>query len=156
MYVAVNRILQIYDLLIEGVERSAARELLAHHAARNSISTVEQDGELVGVAFVWHISDPYDVLDNGFPGENPNGKYLYFPMIYVRKSHRSHAGAVLWQLILKAFDKVQWRATRMVYQRPPPRDSRRLHVIRIGYNGADIRGSWNERRRDTSRVTIGG
>lgn len=139
--------LRIYELCREEADdKTRFMEVVAEHVQRRAVHTAERDGNLVGVAFTWHIADPEDVrFLKSYPGETPQGKYLFLRLLYIAKDFRNHDGSVLKELFTKAFQTYQ-AAQRLAFFRISgrnghmdgrrrralgPRDTRRLHVLNV-------------------------
>lgn len=103
-------------------------DLIEYHAERDSIVVEEDNGELVGAAFVCQIEDPFDVKFGGKVKESPSGRYLYFPLIFVREDKRG--GNIIWRLIRSAFLN-HIGATRMAYRR---NGDRSLKIVERNHN----------------------
>ena len=128
--------LRVYEALREPLGPDWTRDLVVKHYEMGSISYSEREEVIVGVAFSWHISDPYDVeLYRGYPGEDPNGRYLYFPMIWVHDDHRSGSldTGVVSELILKSFQRAP-SATRMAFIKEY-NGREKLKIIRFDRHG---------------------
>lgn len=111
MFIGIKNCLRIYDLLVEILPKEEAVEWIETHVYRGEAVFAEREKEVVGVAFFWQISDPYD-LNGGttFPGEIPFGKYLHFPMIYIQPEFRGYAfkaefPSVFLELLTKAMER---------------------------------------------------
>jgi hypothetical protein len=128
----LSEVMEVYELIIPSLKKDKKqkfREFIAQQVLIDGMVTHRDDkGDLIAAAFFWHVSDPYDVVDkSGFPGQDPNGKYLYFPICYVHPDNRQ-APKIIKALLKKAF-KIVPTASRAVWQRDPPRDSRVMHIL---------------------------
>lgn len=125
----IEEMIRVYDFLAGKLGKEDARKYVAAHAARNSVEYIDnEDGEITGAAIYWQISDPYDVEIYGYPGEDPAGKYLYFPVLFVEHNGSSGPTSIsgIKRLLAKCFLKSP-RARRAAFHRP--RDGRRVLKI---------------------------
>jgi GNAT superfamily N-acetyltransferase len=105
--------LMIYELLRKKYKPEWIRpRLYGFGMSKNLVND-----EVIGVAFFWHIEDPFDIENGKDPNGcvSMNGKYLYFQEVYVARQSRENG--VMAQLVKKAFDTAE-EATRMcIYKR---------------------------------------
>ena len=129
----IKKILKIYEALRGFYEPEKLMEEISFQAERRGIITEEGDGEILAVAFIWHIADPYDVVDRdwNYPGESIDGKYLYLPLLWVKNNLRSYG--FLKKFLLKLLAKHPG-AKRIAFRRVRPRDDKRLHIL-MRFNG---------------------
>ena len=85
-------VLRIYEALRPHYEPKKLIEDISKQADRYGIVYEEKNGEVIAVAFTWHIDDPYDVVDKNweYPGEKPDGKYVYMPLLWIKESERNY------------------------------------------------------------------
>lgn len=109
-------LLKIYEALRPHFEPSRLIGELSKQSERYGIVYEEKEGKIVAVAFTWHIDDPYDVVDRNweYPGEKPDGKYVYLPLIWIDKSQRSYGFLVAFLRKLLAKHRT---AKRLAFRR---------------------------------------
>ena len=124
----LEKLLRIYEQLRGIYPIEYLIKELPFQANRAGIYTEEEDGDFVAIAFTWHILDPYDVMDRDwqYPGENPNGNYLYIPLLWIKESKRSYGFLVQF---LRKLLKKHLGAKRIAFRRK--KFNKELHVLRF-------------------------
>lgn len=114
----IAELLDVYRLIRDSVDHEEAVRLISENAPRNDIIVYREDGEVVGVCIGWHVADPLDVGKKViYPGEDPQGKYLFFPFFYVRADRRDVTGRIIKLLFQKARERARGVPSRFSYIR---------------------------------------
>mgnify|MGYP001564139043 FL=1 len=129
----VERLLKIYEALRGSYEIKKLQKEIAFQEERGGIIWEEQGGDILAVAFTWHIQDPYDLVDSGwsYPGESPSGRYVYLPLLWIKESARSYGFLICF--LRKCLSKHPG-ARRLAFRRVRPRDEKKIHIL-MRFNG---------------------
>lgn len=143
-----------YDLLRGSKEdQPSLQRFLSNNIIAGNVIFSRSGVDVVGLAVAWRIADPLDINEAGdYPGIDPNGKYVYVPVLHVRQDYRLNGEESLWvspvlkDLMKQIFEKftgvkaivgrrgperrAPQRRRRGRPKRPSPRDTRRLHILR--------------------------
>ena len=126
----LSELIEIYEFMRKWrKEKSMLRKFIAGQAMRDGIATVRnQEGFLVATAFFWQVSDPYDAARiKDWPPHEPEGKYLFFPVCYIRKDSRP--GVALVRKLLKISFNRNPHAKRAAWVRDE--NPKLVHVMKM-------------------------
>ena len=126
----IEKVLKIYEALRKSYDPKWLQKNIAFQEERQGIIAEMEEGNLVAVAFTWHIGDPYDVVDKrwNYPGEAPNGQYVYLPLLWIREDKRSYGFLVKF---LRKLLKSHHMAKRIAFRRE--KSNRQLRILRFNH-----------------------
>lgn len=133
------------------------RKLIAIAAAEGRLIAIRRGFDVVGVAVVWPVDDPFDVGDLPMPPQpSARSRYAYLPLLYIAETMRR--GPIIRELLEKALaihprlDRIAFRRTEAKRRgkRWGRRNRERIHVLK------GLTHARSERDPDPEQVRVNG